>query len=358
MKKIVFVNSSLSGGGSERVMTLLANQMAEDGYNVVMILCIQTEDIYILNKKVKTIHLREDNSNRFKMRMTRLKELRAALKREKPDVVISFMSQINMYSLIASLGLNTRIIVSERADPKQRSKMHRIGESILYTYFADRVVFQTEFVKQYFNSRVQQKSIIIANPIDTNMLPSWNEKREYSIAGIGRLTSQKNFELLISAFAEFDQIVPGYTLHIFGDGPLLEQLKKTACDKNLSKKVVFHGYVNNIAEQIYKYSMYVSTSNFEGISNAMLESMAMGIPTICTDCPVGGARMMIRNGVNGLLIPMNDRNALVNAMVNIANDDMLAKSISHAAIQIGDDLKLPSIAKQWEDLIERILCKI
>ena len=352
MKKVVFVNSSLSGGGSERVMTHLANQMSEDGYDVVMILCMRTRETYTLNRKVKPIYLHEDNSNRLKMRLTRLRELRAALKSEKPDIVISFMSQINMYSLIASFGLNLKVIVSERADPKQRSKIHRIGENILYTYLADHVVFQTEFVKQYFNARIQKKSVVIVNPIDTSVLPTWNGKREHCIAGIGRLTNQKNFELLINAFAEFNQIVPGYTLHIFGDGPLLEHLKKCAYNNNLSEKIIFHGYVNNIAEQIYKYSMYVSTSNFEGISNAMLEAMAMGIPTICTDCPVGGARMIINDGVNGFLIPMNDKNALVETMLNIVCNRKIAESISHTAIQIGTDLKLSEIAKQWEKLIE------
>ena len=165
MKKVVFVNSSLSGGGSERVMTLLANQMAEDGYDIIMLLCVHNEEVYKLNEKVKSFYLKENNSNGLNMRLTRLKELRSKIKEEKPDVVISFMSQINMYSLIATIGLNAKVIVSERADPKQRSKVHRIVESILYTIFADNVVFQTEFVKKYFNLFIQKKSEVIANPI-------------------------------------------------------------------------------------------------------------------------------------------------------------------------------------------------
>ncbi len=352
MKKVVFVNSSLSGGGSERVMTLLANQMAEDGYDIIMLLCVHNEEVYKLNEKVKSFYLKENNSNGLNMRLTRLKELRSKIKEEKPDVVISFMSQINMYSLIATIGLNAKVIVSERADPKQRSKVHRIVESILYTIFADNVVFQTEFVKKYFNLFIQKKSEVIANPIDVSILPVYKGKKEKHIAGIGRLTSQKNFELLINAFSEFDKKVSGYTLHIFGDGPLLNRLKKLVDEKQLTQKVIFHGYVKNIAEQICKYNMYVSTSNFEGISNAMLESMAMGIPTICTDCPVGGARMMIKNGVNGLLIPMNDQAALVDAMLRIADDKNVAQNISDAAIQIGKELDLKKIANKWEKLVE------
>ena len=357
MKKVVFVNSSLSGGGAERVMTLLANQMAEDGYDVVMVLCVHNEEVYKLNEKVKYYYLNENNSNGLSMRLTRLKELRLAIKKEKPNVVISFMSQINMYSLIATIGLGIKVIVSERNDPKQRSKVHRIAENILYTLFADKIVFQTEFVKKYFNSFIQKKSEVIVNPIDVSILPQYTGRREKCIAGIGRLTSQKNFKLLIEAFVEFDKKISGYTLHIFGDGELLNELKQLVHERNMSQKIIFHGYVSNIAEQICNYSMYVSTSNFEGISNAMLEAMAMGIPTICTDCPVGGAKMMIKNGVNGLLIPMNDKNALIKAMIEIAADEKVAQNISHTAVQIGKKLDLKKITKKWEKLLEDDLYK-
>lgn len=352
MKKIVFVNSSLSGGGSEKVMTMLANQMAEDGYDVVMILCVHNEEVYKLNENVRYYYLNENNSSGLKMRLTRLKELRLAIKKENPDVVISFMSQINMYSLIAAAGLGIRVIVSERADPKQRSKMHRVSENLLYTFFADKIVFQTEFVKNYFNTFIKKKSAVIVNPIDISGLPVHRGKREKCIAGIGRLTNQKNFELMIHAFIEFDQKIGGYTLHIFGDGPLLSKLKQIVSENEMSQKIIFHGYVKNIAEQIYKYAMYISTSNFEGISNAMLEAMAMGIPTICTDCPVGGARMMIENNINGLLIPMNDKSALVNAMLEIVENEKKAQNISYEAVRTSKELDLKKIATKWERLVE------
>lgn len=352
MKKVLFVNSSLSGGGSERVMTLLANQMSEDGYDVVMVLCVHNEEIYKLNEKIRYTYLNEDNSNGIKMRLTRLKELRLAIRNVNPDVVISFMSQINMYSLIATIGLNKKVIVSERADPKQRLKIHRFVENVLYTFCADTIVFQTEFVKKYFNSFIRKKSTVIANPIDTSNLPIYSGKRQKCIAGIGRLTEQKNFELLIDAFIEFNKQIEGYTLHIFGDGPLMDKFKKIINEKGMSSQISLHGYVKNIVEQIYRYNMYVSTSNFEGISNAMLEAMAMGIPTICTDCPVGGARMVIEDGINGFLIPMNDKKALIDKMISIASNEYIAQNISSAAIKIGNDLNLIEITKKWENLIE------
>ena len=351
--KVIFVNSSLSGGGSERVMTLLANQMAKDGYEVIMVLCIHNEEVYSLEQKVKAYYLQETNSNGLKMRITRLRGLRNVLKSENPEIIISFMSQINIYSLIASLGLKKKVIVSERADPKQRSKIHRLIENILYTFFAEHIVFQTEYVKKFFNHIIKKKSSVIANPIDISGLCLYSGKRERSIAGIGRLTNQKNFRLLIDAFSDFDKKKCGYTLHIFGDGPLLEELKQLVSEKNLTQKVIFHGYVNNITQQIHKFGMYVSTSNFEGISNAMLESMAMGIPTVCTDCPVGGARMMIQDGINGLLIPMNDKEALVEAMIKIAENDDMAAQISMEAMRIRENLNLTKIAWKWEELLER-----
>jgi len=351
MKKILFVNSSLSGGGSEKVMTLLANQMAMDGYDVVMLLCIHKNEVYELNNEVRRCYLTENNTTALMRKYVRLAELRKHFKKERPDIIISFMSQINMYSLVASIGLRIPVIVSERADPMQRRKIQQIAEKVLYTLFANHVVFQTEFVRNYFNRLIRKKSSVILNPINEQELPLYSGIRENKIVGIGRMTNQKNFRLLIDAFADFVKICKNYELHIYGDGELRENLESMVKKNFLSEKVFFHGYVDNIVEQIYKYKMYVSTSNFEGISNAMLETMAMGIPVICTDCPVGGARMIIEDSVNGILIPMNDKKALVDAMLKIVEDVVHAEKMAEEGIKIRRNLNLRFIAKQWEDLI-------
>lgn len=351
MKKVLFVNSSLDGGGSEKVMTILANQMAKDGYEVTMVLCIHGEEVYHLDRNIKSIYLPENNENGIKMRITRLKELRKVIRNEKPEVIISFMSQINIYTILSSIGVCRNVIVSERADPKQRSKILRFAEEVLYTLFANHVVFQTQMVRGYYNRLIRRKSSVIFNPVDSNNLCVYKGVRQKAIAGIGRLTNQKNFHLLINSFYEFSREVEGYSLHIFGDGPLEEELHALTRELGIQNDVFFHGYVDNVSEQIRDYRMYVSSSNFEGISNAMLEAMILGIPSICTNCPVGGAQAVIEDGVNGILIPMNNKKALSDAMKLVARDDVFARKLSLESVKIAQMFDVKKITGEWEKLL-------
>lgn len=353
MNSILFVNSSLSGGGSERVMTLLANYLAEHDYNVTMAILSHSENTYTLSENVKSIYM-EEKQGFLKMRISRLIQLRKIIRKENPDVVISFMRQINLYTLLASVGFHKKVIVSERADPMQRTKIKRNIENVFYSILAKKIVFQTEYARKCYSKKVQSKGVVIPNPIDTSILPNYKDiVREKAIIGIGRMTEQKNFELLIDAFSEFSKCFPEYSLYIYGEGPLMDVLKAKSQQLNLNEKIFFPGYKKNLPNYIYNSSMYVSTSNYEGISNAMLEAMAMGIPSVCTDCPVGGARLVINNKQNGILIPMKDKNALVDAMKKIAEDLEFAELISKNAKKVSETFSIEEIAKLWNKCIEQ-----
>lgn len=305
MKRVVFVNSSLTDGGSEKVMTLLANQMVENGYEVTMILVRNKKRTYEISSKIHCIQLDYKFKNKPFIMVSRIFKLRNIFKDINPNCIVSFMIDINIITLIASLGLNIKVIVSERANPFiRKGRFIKMGEKVLYP-LADKIVVQTEMVKEYFNPKVRRKCITIPNPI--NISKKYSTKiKEKKIIAVGRMTEQKNFKMLIDAYYLFSKDNLEYDLYIYGEGPLKKDLIQYTKKIGIENRVKFPGYVKNMNEIMASSSLYISSSNFEGISNAMLEALALGVPTICTDCPVGGARMVIRNNENGILIPVND----------------------------------------------------
>ena len=353
MKKILFVNSSLTSGGSERVMTLLANEFANKGYDVDMVLLYKYEkDTYEVDSKINVIRFLYNDKIKIIKKIKQLSKLRKVLKKNRYDYVFSFMLSINILTLLASLGLKNKIIISERCNPYiSHGFIKETLSKILYKK-AYKIVFQTEYAMNYYNEKIRALSVVIPNPIDSKILPDvCKGKREKRIVGVGRLSNQKNFKLLISGFTTFVEEFKDYKLEIYGEGELLEELKKYAKECGITDKVIFKGYVNNVLEKIKDAAMYISTSNFEGISNSMLEALAMGIPSICTDCPVGGAQLIIKNNTNGILIPVGGEKELVESMKLLAKDSKLCEKLSKNAIKVRKDYSIETIAKKWENIL-------
>ena len=355
MKKVLFVYSKLSSGGSERVMTLLANEFARQKYHTTMALLREDEnETYKVDDQVNLIRFSYGTKNKLRIAIKRFHELRKLLKENKYDAVISFMYDINILTIFAASGLKQHIIVSERNDPSRRlgNGLFKAIECLAYSRAAY-VVFQTDEVKKYYTDAVQRIGVTIPNPVNGNLPERFNGEREKMIMAVGRLTEQKNFELLLNGFAKFHQRHKDYCLTICGQGSLLDRLKEQAKRLEIEQNVLFVGYVSDVNTRMQKSAMYVSTSNYEGISNAMLEALAMGVPCICTDCPVGGARLMIQNMVNGLLIPVGDEASLVKAMNMVADDSELAEKLGVEGEKIRKEYSIEKIAEQWKRLLER-----
>jgi len=175
--------------------------------------------------------------------------------------------------------------------------------------------------------------------------------RSRRIVSIGRLGPQKNFPLLLRSFARFLPSNPGWTLEIYGRGPLEGELRALAAELGVTNSVLFAGHVNDISARIVDAGMFVLASDFEGISNAMCEAMALGIPTVCTDCPTGGAALLIEHRVSGLLVPVRDEHALSNAMTEIAVDPDLAKRLSKGALASVARFAPEPLARIWEGVV-------
>ena len=359
-KKVVFVTGSLTGGGAEKVISILASSAAEMGADVTLIILRKSKISYTLSNKVNCVQI-ELKKNKVKS-FSRIIQLHKLLKLSKANAVISFLPIVSLYVLLANIGVGKKLIFSERADPNisvfdnRLNFKDKIGNLCMRKLglfnCAHWMVFQTEDAQKYYNRRLQNKSSIIANPLDVEKLPEvYKGIREKKIVAVGRFSQEKNFALLIECFAEFHKKHSDYTLTIFGEGPLRSAYEEQIKCLKLQKYVELPGFSKHLNKYIYKAAVYVSTSNHEGISNSMIEALGMGIPTIVTDCPIGGAKMFVKNGINGILISMNDKNALIDALCKLAENPSFAKELSAEASKVREELDSKIICGAWLELV-------
>lgn len=346
--KIIFIVSALHGGGAERVVTTLANNYAEQGDEVTILMTAGDECVYPVHQSIQLFSIGQASHGNPVIQIKRLFRLRKYLKAHRDSKIVSFSTTINLFTIIASFGLHMRIVASERNDPRRYK--HQRFRNFIYL-FGKGFVFQTEDAKECFPDKIKKIGIIIPNPIRKDLPEPFLGERNKCIAAVGRLELQKNHVLLLEAFAGFHKKYPDYELHIFGIGKLEKDLKIKALELKIDRYVVFEGFCKDVLEIIRSYGMYILSSNYEGISNSLMEAMALGIPCISTDCPIGGSAMCIQNEKNGLLVPVGNREALQRAMEKLAGDTVLANKVSRNAVIIRDAFDEKKIADRWREYI-------
>lgn len=358
-KKVIFITGSLCNGGAEKVLSILASGCAEQGADITLVVLREREIIYSVSDKVKLIQIKSNGKFAF---IQRIKQLHHIFCCSPAQTVIPFIPIVTLYTVIANIGVGKKIIMSERADPKisifskNMSFKDRIGRILMLTLgihkLASWTVFQTPEAQACYSKKVQLYSCIISNPLDTSKLPQrYVGEHEKRIVAAGRFSEEKNLSMLIEGFSKFYQYHPDYTMTIYGEGKLRSKLEEQIKKLGLSDVIMMPGFSKNLHAQIQRAAMYISTSNHEGISNSMLEALGMGIPTIVTDCPVGGARLFVKTDYNGILISMNDIDALVSGMNKIADDPEYANSISEKAVHIREKVNKEKICEQWLQLV-------
>lgn len=359
--KLLFFITSLGSGGAERVISILSNELSKRGHNVHIGIITNRNVCYSIRKEVCMHYLDCENDLKFanyRRIFRRIIKIRKLIKDLAPDCIISFMAETNIDVCFAMLGMDVPLIVSERNDPAidPVSKLKQWIRKIAYcipSYF----IFQTPDAQTYFSKRIQCKSSIILNPLADNLPLPCNDEREKRIVSVGRLHPQKNIPFLLRAFSIFSIDNPDYILEIYGEGPLEEQLKKMVNEMNLQDKVVFNGFCKDVHKRIFKASMFILSSDYEGMPNALLEAMAMGIPCISTDCPCGGPRMLIEHKYNGQLIPIGNEMKMIQAMEYYANNEEQANLIGKKASEVNKRAHVLTIVEQWDALIRGITKK-
>ena len=358
LKKIIFVVERLSTGGAERVVAALANEICQiDNYEVFIITYHSKEqNEYHISEKVHRIALNKTYTGRLITIYQKYLQLKKVIDEINPYCVFSLAIPKTDAVLIAAL--NNRkfpVIISERNDPTRfpEGKIVRILRDLTYKK-CDGMIFQTEGAKGYFDTMLKCNTTVICNPI-TAMLPKRYEgEREHRIVNFCRIEPQKNLKMLIDAFDMIHHEFSDYSLEIYGEGSQKEYLERYVNKLSLEEKIHFHEYSSNIHEEIRKAGLFVSSSDYEGISNSMLESMAIGIPTICTDCPPGGAKSVICNGENGFLVPVGDTKKLADTISMVLNDEKLQNKLSINASQLAEKLQPGIIAKKWISFMEEV----
>ncbi|MFI3175901.1 MAG: glycosyltransferase [Eubacteriales bacterium] len=338
---IIFVLPDMRGGGSEKVVSLLANEYCKRGYKITILLFGGNTVAYPLHPNVSVVSVSMETKGNPFTALQRIYRMRKFYAKHKGAYIFSFCVMGTVYSALTKVGFHCRMLVSERTDP--REFRHIWLRNLAYDC-CGRIICQTTDMIPCFPKRMESKCVVIPNPLSLHDVPIATGPRIPAICSVGRLVEVKNHPLLFQAFASFSQKHPDYSLHLYGEGHLEDALKELSYTLNIENKVQFHGFTQNVFEEIMNHSMYVSTSNYEGLSNSLIEANSIGIPVIATDCPIGGSKYCIDNKVNGLLIPVNDVQALVIAMETIANNPQLAQSLSQNGIARRERYNLETIA--------------
>lgn len=355
-KKIIMVISLLNYGGASKMFVHLANYLVSKNYDVTIYTYLGKKSINTIKKEVKVISSIEKTSNLLLRKITPVINIRKILKEEKPDIIISFLTNSNFYSCLAKLGLNIPLIISERSDPYNENSVILSIMRFFYI-FSSKIIFQTKEARNYFNKILRKKSMVIPNPVTLNENISLSEKEgKYKISFVGRFDiKQKRQDIMIKAFKQVLAVRKDIDLYFYGDGPDLDSIKMLIKREKINDNVFFVGKVDNVLEHIKDSTLFVLTSDYEGIPNSLMEAMSIGLPVISTDCSPGGAKLLIQNNWNGILIPKGDIYALSESIIYLLDNPTIRKEMGYNAKQINIKFENNKIMKKWEKEIEYLL---
>jgi len=371
MKLFIFIHS-LSAGGAERVTVNLANYWSKKGWEVTIITMMSRErDFYKLHPGVHRIALQVDADSTnapaaIRHNLRRVRALHTVLRQGKPEVALGMMSTANCLLSMAAIGTGVPAVGSERIYPP-KAPIGRVWSWLrrrLYPRLAA-VVAQTEESAQWLQVQVVGCRVcVISNPAIYPLISHEPQVTPGQVLGTaddmhmllaaGRLGLQKGFDRLLVAFAELAPRFPDWCLVIIGEGEERCELEKQISDVGIKKHVFLPGIVGNIGEWYEAADLYVMTSRFEGFPNALAEALVYGLPAVSVDCKTG-PHDILRHEIDGLLIPQNSHEALVEALATLMSDETLRQQYAARAVDARKRFALERIAGMWEELFEEVV---
>lgn len=361
MKSILFITNSLGFGGAEKMLTFVANSLFERGYAVSIVNLNNIPDY--INARQQTV---AEGIKVYSVRLPAgekknlyyVNAVKKAAREMNADVLVGFTCYPNVYASAVGKLLHIRSVMSERGDPDRtfgKGIKDKICRFVIGT--GDGGVFQTEGAMQYYGRGLQKRGAVIPNPIFVKgeipaVTPSMREK---TVVSVGRFDNvQKRYDVMLDAFKLFSEKHPDYVLKLYGKGDDEAQIRAWVADRGLTDKVRFMGLTAQPMQDIARDSIFLITSDFEGISNSLLEAMAVGLPCVSTDHTPGGARLLIQSGENGLLAPVGDAERLAAALCAFAEDGALAARCGENAKQVLERFAPPRIIDAWESYLEKV----
>jgi len=362
--RITLIIYSLANGGAERVMSTMANYWAVRGEDITLITINSMDsDFYPLDSRIRRValDLKRDSSTNWesiKNNLIRLARLRVAIKKSNPEVIISFLDQMNVLSLVATRGLALPVIVSEHIDPRKLPPVGIWKSLRRWTYsWASIVVVLTTELREVLTEFVSNDRLrVIPNAAlsmqeNTDAIPQFNISSPYMVA-MGRLVGQKGFDYLLEAFSRCGH--DEWSLIILGEGPERVRLEAMADQLGLGHRVHFPGKVNDPEAVLMRAELFVLSSRFEGFPMALIEAMSCGLPVVSFDCPTGPSEI-IRNGHDGILVQPEDVEALAGAMNRLMEDKSERKRLGSHARDVTERFSIDKIMGLWDSTISEVL---
>lgn len=358
MKSLLYISCvSLTCGGAERVLSVLSTFFADRYKEVKIFTWVDAPIFYIFDARIQIISIEKECSS--KNMIQKCFWFRNYIKKNTPNVILSFLAKSSIQVILSTWDLNISVIVAERNDPKHLKGGWLMIKMRDFLYNkASGILEQTDNNRKYFTGHKYQRTTVIYNPVfmDVDYVGSAVKVNKLKkIVSVGRLEKQKNHKLLIDAFVKIHNLYPDYCLVIYGEGSLRKDIEKYILELSLQDFILLPGNKTNVLDDIKDASLFVLSSNFEGMPNALIEAMCLGLPCISTK--VSGAVDLISDGINGLLIDVNDMEQLSEAMEKIIKDEKLALNLGLGAIKIYSRLNVDKISRKWIAYLDYFMFK-
>jgi len=357
-KVIAFYIGSLSRGGAERVMVNLAKFFHSEGYRVYLVTKAIDEPEYEVPEGVvrivADITTEEESKSRVRNLLNRIRKLSVIWKEIKPDIIVSFIRKNNLMAIASSRSLKIPVVVSIRSNPARELSGKLFQKISFFMFrFADGIVMQTSQAKAYLPGYLQKKAVIMPNSLSEQFMqiePDHNNRRQ-EIVLVGRIDDNKNQRMVLEVFSQIAEMYPDWSLHLLGDGDKRKELEELYG----SKEIIFHGQVADVTDYMKNSAIFVLPSKQEGMPNALIEAMALGMACISTNCPCGGPADLIRDESNGILIEVDDKDALKESLIKLMSDHELRKQLGEQAQLVRASLDPKSVNSKWKNYIEGLL---
>lgn len=346
---IGFIINKISYGGGERMQQLLVSEFQKHGHKIYAFTRNSNLKEDILSCKIITL---KNNKNKIWQFVYETLIVNRLLRKFQIDLLVIF--NVAESFLFSSKFSRCKVITTLRVDPTFTSSQFLIKCRIpLSFYLSDGVVFQTKKIQLRYPLSIQNKSIVIPNPVFKEFTVKPQLEKLNRVISVGRLSPEKNFQMLIKAFA--NTCPNEYTLHIYGDGPLKTELTYLIEELNMKEKVFLEGSTNTIVSILSRSKILVLPSNFEGMPNALIEGMAMGLACISTNFPSGGADELIESYKNGILISVGNQNELTNALLELFENKNLQDKLSKNALLVRERLKQQAVIDSWLSFLQIVV---
>jgi len=351
MSKLLVSCGTLSSGGAERVLSTLSKAFADNFDQVVYLTWIEMPDFYPLDERIKRVCVEKESgcSNILKKSLW----FRKYVRREGFSLILSFLEPFNVLICGLLVGIDISVIVADRNDPHWIWNKYWQRELRQWSYRkAKGIVCQTENNSRYYKNKLFEKTHVIYNPIfipdEYRGLALSSEKRN-RVVSVARLQDQKNLKMMIRAFSLFQQTHKDFILTIYGEGPARNELEDFIQQNNLQHCIELPGAKYNVWDLILDSKCFLLSSWYEGMPNALMEAMCLGLPCISTK--VSGAVDFIKDGENGFLVDLDDEKSMADCLERLASDNTLAQYLGEKATKIFDILLQEKISKEWVDYL-------